>query len=412
LQGNQDVQISDWFTLSKIYSFDININRYDDHLTIYENVSSLDFPSGINGGLKFAAGEVNQAHSFIVLVQISSSSSEALDLISISNDTYSVSVTSTQSSNPSPLPNDPVTLDIIIFTRPHSLQFGHTTISTTNLPITIWPDLYFETYHLQLSSKFGSITGSESWQFVAHEIDVSTYHGDILGNWALPGSISLTATNGSISIELIPKQWSSGPYTAGSLFAFAGAGDIDIRMPLQCEALSLRNGTSVIEAPRGSISGTFVHGAVTSLKAYKSINATIKPYWAFYEWSGIQHNFITTTSLHGNTSIIVLPPRIEPYYKINPLWFSVSKHVQGTGLAQVMQLTYPGEWGGVATGYSGFGARIEVSGEDFEEVERSEKGVKVQRPPKSSELYFEADVGRAELRLNACEVPGCGYPTD
>jgi hypothetical protein len=54
-------------------------------------------------------------------------------------------------------------------------------------------------------------------------------------------------------------------------------------MPLERGRLSLRSGTTQIQAHKGSITERFVHGAVTSLEAYNSINATILPYWAFRE---------------------------------------------------------------------------------------------------------------------------------
>jgi hypothetical protein len=47
----------------------------------------------------------------------------------------------------------------------------------------------------------------------------------------------------------------------------------------------------------------------------------------------------------------VLPPIIDSYYKINPLFFAVSRHKQGSWVPPLspvlhMKLTYPGEWGG------------------------------------------------------------------
>jgi hypothetical protein len=408
-----DLQPDEPFVVSKTFAFDVNFRNFFDHLTIHENISSPVFPGGVTGGVKFARGDTNQAHSFIVLVQVSSPSEEALDFVSISSDTYSVCVSST--SSPKPVGENSINIDIIIFSRPRVLQFGHTNIYTTNLDIDIWPDLWFETYHMNLSSVQGTITGTESFAFVAHEISISTINGSIVGNWSLPSTISFSTGNGDIDIDLIPKRWSTGPSALGNLSAVAKAGDIDIRMPFEKDKLSLRNATVRIEAHKGSITGTFVHGVVTSLSAYNSINATLLPYWAFYSFQGVQHNFITTHSSHGNTIVNVLSPIIDNYYKINPLFFAISRHTQGWWGAPLgsdlrMEVTYPGEWGGTAVGFSGDTGLVVVSGEDFEEVERNETMVKVQRWPLGSDLRFEAGDGIAELRLNPCSTPDCAFP--
>ena len=226
----------------------------------------------------------------------------------------------------------------------------------------------------------------ESLDSTAHEIIISTGNGSFLGNWSLPASTSLNTDNGNIDIDLAPKQWSWGPSTGGDVVALAKTGDIAMRMPLEHGRLSLRNETTRIQAHKGSITRRFVHGAVTSLEAYDSINATSLPYWAFHEWAGIQHNFITTDSWHGSTTVEVLPPIIDSYYKINSLFFAASRHKPGSWVSPLspvlcMKLTYPGEWGGTVVGHSSFGGVVYISGEDFEELKKNLSTVKVQRRP-------------------------------
>jgi hypothetical protein len=404
---------TDPFVVSKTFGFDINWQDSWDHLTIHENVSSTLFPGGITGGIQLVRGDPDQQYSFVVLVRVSSSSKEALDFVSITNDAYTVYVDSTSSSQ-SLDPSEPakVGIDIIIFVKPHVLQFGPTNIWTVNLDIDVWQDLDFETYHMKLSTVKGTVTGIESLLFTAHEISINTESGSISGNWSLPASISFDADSGNIDIDLVPKMWSSGPNTGGDLAAFANSGDITIRMPLETDKLSLRNGTTRVEACNGSIAGTFVHGAITSLIAYNSITVTLRPYWAFYTWGGIQHNFITTDARHGSTVVEILEPKIVPYYEINPLFFATSRHTQGTGplnLVQRMKVTYPGEWGGTAVAHSSFGGLVDVSGDDFEEVEKNQTTIKVQRSPGAGILWFETDVGIAELHLRPCSSIECAY---
>jgi hypothetical protein len=405
------------YVIFETFGFDINLNNFYDHLTIHENVSSSLFPGGVSGGLKLVKGDSDQPHSFIVLVRALSSSEDALDFISISNDTYSVYLDSRTPSLGSSDPSDGplIAIDIVIFVKTHVMQFGHTNIFTTNLDIDIWQDLDYETYHMNLSTIHGSITGIESLYFTAHEISISSEHGSILGNWSLPSRISFTTTNGDIDINLIPKRWSSGPWTRADLSAVANSGDIAIRMPFEKDKLSLSNGTTRIKACNGSINGTFVHGAVTSLMASNSITATLLPQWAFSTWGGrIDHNFITTEARHGNTEVEVLSPVINQYYKINPLFLAVSKHTQRSrpppsSTKPHMKVTYPGEWGGTAVGHAGVGVLVDISGEDYEEIERNRTMLKVQRRPLGSELWFEADTGTAELHLNPCFSPACAF---
>lgn len=180
-------------------------------------------------------------------------------------------------------------------------------------------------------------------------------------------------------------------------------------MPLEPNKLSLRNGTTRVEAEKGSIAGTFVHGASTSLKAYDSVNATLLPYWAFWPPSRIEHNFITTESRYGDTVVEIVEPKVDAFYGVNPLFFAISRHTVEPSPKQRMNVTYPGEWGGTALAHSCCGGVIGVSGDDFEEVEKNETTVKVKRSPGGSVLWFEADLGNAELYLKPCTSIECAY---
>lgn len=111
----------------------------------------------------------------MVLVQVSSSSEEALKFVSINNNTYTVYVDST-STTPPTHSSEPLDLgiDIISFVRPHVLQSSRTDVWTANLDIDIWQDLWFETNDMSLTSVQGTITGTESLAFTAHKISIST----------------------------------------------------------------------------------------------------------------------------------------------------------------------------------------------------------------------------------------------
>lgn len=116
----------------------------------------------------------------------------------------------------------------------------------------------------------------------------------------------------------------------------------------------------------------------------------------------------------GNTTLEVLPPIIDMYYKVDPLFFAISQHTQGwydtLGSSKRMLVTYPGQLGGVATGYCFPGGNISVSGEDFEELEKDILWLKIQRITLGSDMRFYADMGTAALRLNPCYLIECAYP--
>ncbi|KAF2199783.1 hypothetical protein GQ43DRAFT_464540 [Delitschia confertaspora ATCC 74209] len=399
----------DPFVQEKIIAFD-NDRYHNSHLGIQENVSSLSFLGPITGGVKLARRDPNQPHNYIIYVRASSPYAKTLDYVYIRNDTSTVYIHSVDPLEPAQL-NSTVstpflTIDIILFVKPHTVQFGRgTSISTTYLPISIHPDLWFETYHMTLSSTYGLITGIESLEFTAHAIRITTSSSSIVGNWSLPRSMTFTSKSGDIDVNLVPKRWSSGPSTGSYIHAETRRGDIAIRMPLEKDKLSLRNGTALISAPGGSISGTFVHGAITTLKSGYDITAKLLPYWAFYEWAGIQHNYITTQSGYGSTTVEVLPPQIHTYYGVNPLFFANSCHVQNGG--GTMKLTYPGEWGGRAVGRARHGGTVDVRGEDFEEIERNGTTVEIQRRPLGSKLLFETNMAVARLHLKPCSSPFC-----
>ena len=63
-------------------------------------------------------GDVDQPHSFVVLVRVTSSSEEALDFSSINSDTQTLFVNSTSSTrSPIPSVDDLITVDIIVFVK-------------------------------------------------------------------------------------------------------------------------------------------------------------------------------------------------------------------------------------------------------------------------------------------------------
>ena len=386
------------FNREVIFNFDIDQRYYTDHFTVEEAIDTEVAKGGLTGGIHFVSGHVKQAHSFIVLVRSSASAEDVLDDIVTTATSHELRVSNSEHCA-GETRDAKVDVSIVIIVRPHSLQFGGygTTITSNSLDIKLWPGLWFETYHMKLSSHSGSIISSELQSFTAHSIHVETTSGSVTGNWSLPGSITLITKNGSIDIDLLPKQWSSGPTTGGDLTARSTTGNIDIRMPTVQEFLSLRNGTTDITSILGHIRATLMHSAVTNVRTQVgSINITLVPYWAFPQWGGIQHNYITTEIGLGSMWVDVLPAIVDSYYEILPLCFTNSTHRVDGGY---MNLKYPRDWCGRAHGSISYGGTLNVSGEDFEVIEQDSRHVRLQRPPYGSNLYFEVEGGTAELLM-------------
>ena len=271
-----------------------------------------------------------------------------------------------------------VHVDVTVFVKPHTLQFGQFSVETRSLDVEIAKGLHFETYHMVLFSTEGSIVCSETGlDFTAHNFVIRSLHGSITGNWSFPSSMSLrtgdwSSVNRPIDIDLIPKRWSSGPWTAGTLSAQSESGDISIRMPLDKQHQSLRNMSIDIRSASGSITGSFFTGIQTALLTggNGSVNATLQPDFSLPDTSSI----ITTTD-SGDTNIRVLPPVIDPYYKINPLNNTKSDHTTGRGN---MRLRYPVEWEGTAVGWSASG-NVSVGGDAFDSVLHGDRLVVARR---------------------------------
>ncbi|KAJ4354634.1 uncharacterized protein N0V89_006371 [Didymosphaeria variabile] len=382
------------------FGFNIS-NRYRTHFTVKEALDDWCERNSVDGMIAFVAGDSRQPHNFEVLIKAKSSDKEFLDCLEFETDkeslliqTSSTGGTSRCSSN-----NAKVQIDIVIAVRPQSLQFGGTgtRVSTRYLSIVIWPEVGFETYHMTLHSVYGDVICHEISSFTAHSIHVSSDHGLITGNWSLPSFIAFSTIDGTIDLDLPPKRWSSGPRTKGSLWAQSFTGNISIRMPFEEDKLSLRNSITNINTQYGSVQASLVHGAVTNITAvFGTINATLLPHWAFYQWQGVQHNYITTSCSRCNTTLNVLTPIANYFYKIPPLFFTKSRHEVVIG---ELALYYPPEWAGTAEWNVEVGT-ANISGEDYEVVEDGLHG-RIQRLPLGSDMYAGVGTGNLSLVMKA-----------
>jgi hypothetical protein len=385
--------------------FGFNIKRYDyyTHLIIEEKLDGPYERNNTEGMIAFVKGDVKQLHNFEVLVKARSTSEEPLDCLEFVTDEYSLSIltSSTEGMETCSLGKVKLQLDIIIAVRPNSVQSGGgegTRIATKFLSVVIWPEVVFDASRMALHSIYGDVVCHETFYFTARSITVSSDHGMITGNWSLATSIAFATIDGKIDLDLPPKRWNAGTSTRGSMSAQSFSGNINIRMPFEEDKISLRNSTSNIVTQYGSVEVSLVHGAVTDIRAgFGSINATLLLHWAFDLWEGVQHNYITTNCTRCNTTLNVLTPIVDDYYKIRPLYFTKSKH---QAAVEDISLYYPWEWAGTAEWVIEVGT-ANISGEDYEIVDDDGSRGKIQRLPLGSNMYAGVGTGNLSLVMKA-----------
>ena len=392
------------YTKRELLHFDIDSPAYwpiSPSVSITEslNICHYSYSWNASGRVRLVTGDPGQQYNFMIGMQTSGSSQQAIDSVvwpiySERNGMYIRCVEFPNMDDTSADWDATIVLDVTVFVKPHTLQFGEFKVGTDVLDIEIAKDLTFETYHMQLFSTRGNIHGNETVDFTAHEISAHSQNGSITGNWSLPGKIELTtggwnSLDKPIDIDLIPKMWSSGPSTQGVILASTTGGDIDIRMPLD-HNLSLRNMSINVHSQVGSIRGSLVTGFDTTLTTLSgSIDVTLLPYFALPDTSTL-----VTSTAAGHTNILVLPPIIDSYYQVNPLTNIKSEHSTTSGK---MRLSYPPQWAGAALGLTETGA-VGIEGDRFNMILQEEHLVVARTDDEiASRLDFSTTTGDGHL---------------
>ena len=388
------------YTRRELVPLDVRKPPYypiSESIGIAESLLACHYEWNVTGTLKLARGDPEQTSSFLVGVDVAADSQMALDSVNwpLDDDATGISVRCVDFPGITDVWDATVEVDVTVFVKPGTLQFGHFRVRTDVLDIEISDGLEFETYHFDLFSDNGDIVSVETEKFTGHSTSVFTFNGSITGNWSLPGSIefrrernpALESFRKPIDINLIPKRWSAGPTTAGRVLAVSELGDVRIRMPFMKESLSLRNTSIDIRAEDGDVSGALVVGSWTSITVREggSINATLLPFFALSETANI-----ATSTVDGETDLTVFPPVIHDYWKINPLSNSRSEH---TTTAGSMSLHYPPQWSGTALGLTEDG-NVSIAGSSFSTIIKRE-GFVVGRTGDelASRITFETETG-------------------
>ncbi|KAF3904735.1 hypothetical protein ABW20_dc0100896 [Dactylellina cionopaga] len=363
---------------SRTFDFGLNVdnNHFGHTVDITEQLDSAHFPGGIEGTVHIFTGERYQTHNLRVYVQVSSLSSPPIRRITASHTPTLLRETvelRSHSIPASPLVADesenareleppqggddkdggkehPTKVNVYIYTRPETLQFGNFWLRSNLLNITFSPPwTFFETYHLHLSSVRGNIHSAIPAMYLqyltAHELTATTARGNITGIWSLGASLSFSA-GGTTDVSVYPKRWSSGPGTAGNISVSSDEG-VSLRMPFESDNLSLRNLTVELFSSKGDVNAQVIQGAYTNITAAEgNVKARLLPYWSYYTWRKDVSPPGLYTKSKGDTSVTVEKAVDDVSYGVKPLEMVVCEHVAEKGGVTVR---YPaGGWKGIA----------------------------------------------------------------
>ena len=397
------------YTKHELVHLDISQRPYwpiSNDVGVWETLDGCHYNWNSTGKIVLARGTPDQEHNFVFDVKVSASSRTALDSVStaIRQDQHEFYVRCLEWPGVQDLHatdrawnwSAAVHVDVRVLVKPGTLLFGSFKTWTNNLGIEVAPGLDFESNHMSLRSRSGSLVGTEVDTFTPRSITLYSQVGSIVGTWSLAQTIILQTgdwrnSNAPINVDLIPKRWSSGPTTGGVLQVRSTGGDIDIRMPFARNKVSLRNTSIDISSSTGSISGTFVTGIHTLLETggNGTIDAVLLPYFGLPLTSKI-----ATSTEAGSTSIEVLSPLVDEYSGVQPLLDTRSEHTSASGN---MSLKYPLEWAGLAIGVSDAG-HVSVAGIGVDNVVKDDYIVVGRRGTgMGSRLDFTTHSGHAEL---------------
>ncbi|EPS43489.1 hypothetical protein H072_2551 [Dactylellina haptotyla CBS 200.50] len=391
-------------------------NYYVYYLNITESLNPAHFPAGLTGNIHFLTGEEFQSHPLNIYIQLSSLTPSPFSRIHPTHTQVDLGpehLHLSSSSRPTddssaPEYEHPTNVDVYIYTRPHTLQFGrgfHLSSSTFNMTFGAWA--FFETYNMYLSSVAGNIHSAIRPEFLqyftAHVMSVSTLFGNISGIWSLGSSIAFNAsgaaaadkdnrggTGGVVDIDVYPKRWSAGPWTRGDI-SITARRDVKMWMPFAKGTLSLRNGTVGITSLQGDIDTNLVHGALTNLTAVEGgIRARVLPFWSHSSWQPQVYPPVFETRAKKETEVNVDVPHLQLPGDLNPLEMMTGRHYSDGGDVVVR---YPfGSWKGTARVESGEGTAEVVAPAGWEDriVRDGEKAVE-----------WRGEVGKSRVEVKA-----------
>ncbi|KAF2663396.1 hypothetical protein BT63DRAFT_126211 [Microthyrium microscopicum] len=366
-------------------------------LLINESITDPNVRSKIH----LARGAETQDADIIVETQIGSQSIHNYNPLQLTRTENGLLIASDENQDrDDPLRHPACTqVAIIAYINPRIERMNLLEITTVASSIELAHGVKLETDQLMLSSSEKDIAWADApdcvtGQYAAiHNLQVSTRNGTIFGNWALDASMKMNSHSGNIKIDLIPYNWSYGPYTAGNINVKSTSGNIDIRTPFLLETPSQRKYMTSIRSNTGDITGEIVHGSETNITTKAgSIEMVMLPYNVYPD-----HRSQIRTKSGGRTTLRILVPIKDSYWSSHVMNRTLSRHETGDGNFWVQ---YPAEWLGNLRGKTDNGTiSLRGSFDDKKDISNSNhtEAISARKGQGGSDLRFKVGSGNAEL---------------
>lgn len=310
-------------------------------------------PRRIGGKVSIIEGSPDQASQVKAVVAFGSSDSHMVKKVAIAQLASTLLMESTILEEEAfQFPNLCLTLNVFLFVKPH-VGLGNLKINVTNLSVEIQEGLTMKLAdQMSITAAAGSVACIGSSTFSSRETVIDVHSGTVSGNWALFDLLSIHTQSGSISVAVQPKEASKTSPLPAVFVASAQSGSVAIRFPTAGD-IPERDYRVDVFAQSGSVSGSYIHGARTSLKSRSgSLSVDL-----LLLHGNANHSTLITESRSGLTSLNLL----TPYFSSGSIHHLYSRHESHAGS---LTLNYPQQWQGTLEGRVTSGS-LEIHGDNI-----------------------------------------------
>ncbi|KAF2668720.1 hypothetical protein BT63DRAFT_283780 [Microthyrium microscopicum] len=249
-----------------------------------------------------------------------------------------------------------------IYVRPE-LKLDELTVESWIFGITIPEPVSLTATTANFTLLAGSMHADPMFEATNTYIHVAA--GSVKGTFPLHNELSIQAAAGTVAADIVPRETKLGEVARSAKLTIAteaGGVHVEYQPPAGMHSFPERDYQVNISSRLGHISGSVLHGSLTSLQtAVGNIRANILPFAADRYPSDM-----ATVSHAGRQMINLLTPLNEPEM---PLARLDSRHTSNAGEVDV---TYPKTWEGVVEAVSAVG-RVAVGGPDVHIIKQDRK---------------------------------------
>jgi hypothetical protein len=239
--------------------------------------------------------------------------------------------------------------ETIIYVRT-GLTLNHFDLESWAMSVIIPSELDFDVDTSNIKILAGALIAHP--MFKSRETYINETSGSVKGQFPLYDVLDIVTVAGSVIIDVLPQEADPKAERPALLSAQLQTGAVVIQYPPEGVKIPTREYRVDIGSQAGSVSGRYIHGMKTSLKATTgSVRAELIPFAADNYASEL-----TTETTTGSQHIKVLSPYLSDKKALRRL---AANHVSLFGSVQI---AYPSEWEGIVEAVSKMG-RVAVQGE-------------------------------------------------